>query len=179
MNIRIKRLTPLILVTALFINQDAIAAKVYQWTDEEGVVHFSDVPPSDNTATEIQEINFISYAANESDPDEYSIVNQLERMAEWRRQTEEERLARKELQLEEKRLAQERNSYQLIERPVTQVYYPSAYYYSNPGYFSGYGNWRGNPMPGHHFGSGNENHENLTDSSPQYKLNQYKVGSRF
>lgn len=172
-------MTYLMLGMVLLVSQDAMAAKIYQWTDEEGVVHFSDVPPSDNASIEIQEINFVNYAANESNPDEYSIVNQLERMSEWRRRTEEERLARKQLQLEEKRLAQEMNSYRLIDPPSTRVYYPSVYYYPNPGYFSGYGNGYGHPMPGHHFGSGNGNHGNSTGGSPQYKLHQYKVGSRF
>jgi hypothetical protein len=64
MKINIKQLTPLMLATAFSFNQDVMAAKIYQWTDEEGVVQFSDVPPGDNTSTEIHEINFNSYAAN-------------------------------------------------------------------------------------------------------------------
>jgi len=166
------------LVTAFSFNQNALATKVFQWVDEEGVVQFSDVPPSDNIATEIQEINFINYAANESDPNEYSIVNQLERMAEWRRQTEEERLARKQLQLEEQRLAKERNSYQFIDNPGNRANYPATFYYSYPGNFGGYNKWHSNQWGGH-FGSGHEKHGNSKDSAPQYKLDHYKVGSGF
>src|SRR3972149_3225630 len=178
MNIGNIQITYLILGMALLASQDAMAAKIYQWTDEEGVVQYSDVPPGDNTSTEIKEINFNSYAANDIDPDEYSIVNQLERMAEWRRQTEEERLARKQLQLEEQRLAQERNSYRLINPYSTRAYYPSTYYYPYPGNFGAYNKWHGNHWGGH-FGSGHGNHGNFTNSPPQYLLDQYKVGSRF
>ena len=178
MKINIKRLFPLILVTAFISNQDAMAAKVYQWVDEEGVVHFSDVPPGDSIATEIQEINFVNYAANDVDPNEYSIVNQLERMSEWRRQTEEERLARKQLQLEEQRLAQESNAYRFINSPSTRVYYPSTYYYAYPGNFGGYNKWHSNHWGGN-FGTGHGNHGNSTNTPPQFKLKQYKVGARF
>jgi len=168
------------LVVSLLVNQDAMAAKIYQWTDEEGVVHFSDVSPGDNTTIEIQEINFISYATKDIDQDEYSIVNQLERMTEWRRQTEEERLARKQLQLEEQRLAQESNSYNLIDSTDTRAYYPSAYYYSYPGYFGGYNKWHGNHRGGDHWGSGysgsgHRNPGNFNNRYPNYKSDNYKA----
>ena len=189
MNIRIMSLTPLILVTTLLANQGAVAAKIYQWTDAEGVVQFSDISPLDNAPTEIQEINITSYAVSSDESDEYSIVNQLEWMATWRRQREEEYLARRQIQLEEMRLAQERNSYQLIEIPSTQVYYPSAYYYAYPGNFSypgnfggynkGYGNhWNIN----HHFSSGHGNsvnHRNHGNSSQYYPQYKPATGSRF
>ena len=137
-NIRIISMPYLFLAGALLVGQQVMAATVYQWTDEEGVVHFSDVAPNDDMALDIDEIEFNSYASNDVDPNEYSISNQLERMTEWRRQTTEERLAKKQLQLEEKRLAQERDSYQYYNSPSTSEYYSESpyYYYSLPVYAS-------------------------------------------
>ena len=80
-------LFPLIIIFLTFlVNQNAIAGKVYQWTDEEGLMHFSDIAPVDQTPVEIQEIDLVSYTESDAYTDEYSIVNQLDRMSERRRQ---------------------------------------------------------------------------------------------
>ena len=124
------KLIPLFIISMVFLaNQNAMAGKVYQWTDEEGVVHFSDIAPADQVPAEVQVIDLVSYAESDVDTDEYSIVNQLERMAERRRQNTEERLAIKKVQLEEQRLAQEMDSrqYNVISAPV---YNPFAYTYA-------------------------------------------------
>ena len=176
---KISRTTCLMLAAALFASQNAMAAKIYQWTDEEGIVHFSDTPPNGNNALEIQEMEYATYAMEDSDPDEYSIINQLERMTEWRRQSEEERLARKQLQLEEQRLAQERNSYRYNAGVSTQAYYPSTYYYPYTGQFGGYNKWHINRWPGHHFDKGKRSHGDSTAKSSNFKLERYKAGSGF
>ena len=143
-------LFPLIIISLTFlVNQNAIAGKVYQWTDEEGLMHFSDIAPVDQTPVEIQEIDLVSYTESDAYTDEYSIVNQLDRMSERRRQNTEERLAIKRLQLEEQRLAQEKESrrYDVISTsqyiPFTYSYaYSQPYYYrrrtfyNQPGYIS-------------------------------------------
>jgi len=163
MNIRFRQIPQLLLAVLVLSGQDAMAAKVYQWTDGEGVVHFSDTPPEDSTSTEIKEIEFVDYAMRDTDPDEYSIINQLKRLAEWRKQVEEERIARKQLQLEAKRLAQEKNSYRLYDSISSPSYYMPSYsysypaYYPYPGFFGGNHKWHGHHGPGHHSGAGKAN----------------------
>lgn len=145
------RFSFLILAAALLAGQNAMATKVYQWTDNEGVVHFSDVPPKDDPSADIQEMEFVNFEDNGSDPDHYSISNQLQRMAEWRRQISEERLARKQLQLEEQRIAQERNANSYNDDP--RVNYQAAYY-PYPVYYIRYPQWHGHHGSGNHPGTG-------------------------
>jgi hypothetical protein len=147
MNIR-NTLIPLFFISlTILANQNAIAGKVYQWTDEEGIVHFSDIPPEDTTTIQTREINIDIYDDSNVDPEMYSIINQLDRMAERRRQVTEERLARKRLQLEEKRLAQvisRQNvtisapryvpyTYSYVY-PQPYIYYQRRHFYNQPGY---------------------------------------------
>ena len=97
----------LILSSSLFISQGVVAATVYQWTDADGIVHFSDAPPKDTAVTATREILFDDFIENISSPETYSIIDQADIMAAWRQQNTEDRLAVKRLQLEEKQLAQE------------------------------------------------------------------------
>ncbi len=145
-----KIISSMILILATVV--PATAATVYQWTDAEGVVHFSDVPPADQTITEAQELEYPVYAETIANPEDYSIINQLETMTEWRRQITEERLAQRELELEAKRIANEKhaNRYNVIEQGLyyrpQQVYYPSyPVYYPYP-HHGGYGH-HGGPRP--------------------------------
>ena len=167
------RTTCLILAAALLASPGALAVKVYQWTDEEGVVHYSDTPPQEDTVAEINEMELYDAGESTADPDEYSIVNQLERMTAWRRQAEEDRRAWKQLQLEEERLALEEKSYQPPEEYSTGSYYPVGFYpygyypysYYPRAYNDTYGkrfprhmNRPGRQFPGQHFGVGNRGH---------------------
>lgn len=120
----------------LLASQNAMAGKVYQWMDEDGVVQFSDVAPENTATIDIREININIINDDNADPDEYSIINQLDRMAERRRQITEEYLAIKRLQIEEIRLARETesNRYYVISTrryaPYTNSYaYPQPYLY--------------------------------------------------
>ena len=114
-----------------------MAATVYQWTDEDGNINFSDVPPADSTVTETHEFIIKQAAVNNVDYEQYSIINQAELMAEWRRELVDERLAKKQLYLEEKRL---RHELELSEREQdyadgygygSRVYYDNPYQYRN------------------------------------------------
>jgi len=104
----------------------ATASEIYQWMDEDGVVHFSDTRPADGavvTTLRVQATNPPDY-----DPvdDPYSIRNQAERTnSTW---TELEK-AREERQ-EKRREEAERN---LRYAPAS---YDSYLYYSRPAYFS-------------------------------------------
>lgn len=118
-----------ILSLACFGSQNALAGIVYQWTDEAGNVNFSDVPPTDLAVTEIRDISINEYSQDNVDFEKYSIINQAELMAEWRRQITEERLEKKRLLLEEKRLAYEMELNSQNEAVIHQVYIPYVYPY--------------------------------------------------
>jgi len=121
-----------ILSLACLGSQNALAGIVYQWIDEAGQVNFSDVPPDESVVTEMRDISI-----NERTPDnvgfeKYSIINQAELMAEWRRQITEERLEKKRLRLDEKRLAYEMEVNSQNEDYIGQAYVPYVYpYYPN------------------------------------------------
>ena len=97
----------LVLSATVFISQIAAAATVYQWTDADGVVHFSDEPPADSLTNATREINFDEFADTASSLEKYSIIEQADLMAEWRRQNSEDHQALKRLELEEKHMDQE------------------------------------------------------------------------
>jgi hypothetical protein len=108
-----------------------MARTVYQWTDETGNTNFSDVPPAESVAIETHEFNTYQPASNNVNLEEYSIINQVERMAQWRRQLADERLAKRELYLEGKRLDQELELIRQNEAIAAESYYePRGYYYA-------------------------------------------------
>jgi len=129
MNTRKTKIFLFILSLACFGSQNALAGIVYQWTDEAGNVNFSDVPPTDLAITEIRNISINEHSQDNVDFEKYSIINQAELMAEWRRQITEERLEKKRLLLEEKRLAYEMELNSQNEVDIHQVYIPYVYPY--------------------------------------------------
>ncbi len=119
-----------ILVFGCIGYQNILAATIYQWTDEAGNINFSDIPTTDPMATETYEFIIKDASVNNVDFEQYSIINQAELMAEWRRQLADERLAKKQLYLEEKRL---RHELELSEREEDYADgYGSGIYYYNP-----------------------------------------------
>ena len=115
-------------------NQNALAGIVYQWIDEAGNVNFSDVPPDESVVTEMREISINQHDPDDVDFEKYSIINQVEQMAEWRRQIAEERLEKRKLILEEKRLAFEMELQRELSRRnkaiAAEEYTPRIYYYA-------------------------------------------------
>jgi len=130
MNNRNTMISLFILLLACLGNQNALARTVYQWTDEAGNVNFSDVPPDKSVVTETREISINQHDPDNVDFEKYSIINQVEQMAAWRRQITEERLEKKKLILEEKRLAHEIELGRQNEAIATEEYYPRTYYYA-------------------------------------------------
>jgi len=159
-------LTSLIpLALCWFISPAALAVTVYQWTDTEGVVHFSDTPPAAPEATAVSATEILDFAGEATDPEAYSIVNQLEAMIAWRRQAEEDRRAEKQLQLEEQRLAlaqaatqpapavREDVSYSRSFLYPAGFYYPGLLHYKRYPHRPGFRNkWQ--QRGGDHFGAG-------------------------
>ena len=111
-------------------NQNALAVTIYQWIDEAGNINFSDVPPDESVVTETREISINQHDPGNVDFEKYSIINQVEQMAEWRRQIAEERLEKRKLILEEKRLAFEMELNKQNEAIAAEEYTPRIYYYA-------------------------------------------------
>ena len=109
--------------------KNSTADKTYQWTDEEGGIHFSDMPPVNALTTGLREITIDHFDNNAIDLQQYSIVNQVERMAERRKKNEEDKLLRKRLKQEEYRMAQELEIIRLNEQIRIQGYGPRPDYY--------------------------------------------------
>lgn len=108
-----------------------MARTVYQWTDETGNINFSDVPPVEAVVIETHEFNTYQPASNNDALEDYSIIDQVERMAKWRRQLADERLAKRELYLEGKRLDQELEIIRQNEAIAAESYdEPRGYYYA-------------------------------------------------
>ena len=61
------------------------ATTVYQWTDRDGVVHFSDVAPAQDGATDTRKIKLNDFNATTPEQHTYSIIEQANIMAAWRR----------------------------------------------------------------------------------------------
>ena len=123
---RIPILTMAVLLLLSAWATSANASEIYQWTDEDGVVHFSDTRPEDGavvTGLRFQEMNPPDYDPVE---DPYSIRNQATRTnAIW---TELEK-AREER--EEKRREEAERNLRYAQAP-----YDPYLYYSRPAYFS-------------------------------------------
>lgn len=124
-----------ILFSVCFGIQGAFAGTVYKWVDEEGNVNFSDVAPDESVVLDAQEISVDVGDVNPDDVERYSIINQVERMTEWRRQLSEERLAQKRLHLEEKRLAQELELRRRDELIAAEDFRSRNYYYAPAPFF--------------------------------------------
>ncbi len=120
----------LITTGLLCLSQNSLAEKIYQWTDTEGVVHFSDIAPTDGSNTDVAEINIVKYANSEQDPDQYSIINQLELMAGWSRATEDEQRSKRQMDLAIERQQAEPVVYEDTTdyQPEPAYYYPTYYY---------------------------------------------------
>ncbi len=123
---RIPILTVAVLVLFSAGAASANASEIYQWTDEDGVVHFSDTRPGDGavvTTLRVQATNPPDYDPVE---DLYSISNQAIRTKATWAELEKAREEREEKRREEA----ERN---LRYAPAP---YDPYFYYSRPAYFS-------------------------------------------
>jgi hypothetical protein len=114
----------ILLVTGICANP-SLAGEVFTWTDNEGVVHFSQWAPQHNAA--VTTLTTVSRNPADYDPgtDPYSIQNQAARVNEtWSKIEERNAELRKRREEEEERLAR-------MQPPVYNYpYYPYAYYRS-------------------------------------------------
>lgn len=99
----------LVLVSAV-AHGSAVAGAAYRWVDEDGGVHFSDLPPVvDGRAVESIEIPVPHPPIPNAGEDYYSVTNQVRRMQEQRLAMEkarrDARLAERELALKEQEMS--------------------------------------------------------------------------
>lgn len=91
----------LLLIPAVFFAINAGAGEIYRWVDENGVVHFSDTKPADDTEVESLQIGRTNPPDYDPSQDPYSIRNQAERIGETWSRLEEEKQARRDKRREE------------------------------------------------------------------------------
>ena len=121
-----KYLSAALLLVVSLAADPAAATEIYQWIDDDGVIHFSDMPPEDSRAVHSLNINASNPADYDPADDPYSIVNQAKRMNEKWSELEEE----KEKRAEERREA---------------VHRAQRYYYA-----PGHDGWRYSYWPGYY-----------------------------
>lgn len=55
-HVRIRQVTVHTLLVALLVGSPLVSAQVYKWTDENGVTHYSQVPPPEDQEASIEDI---------------------------------------------------------------------------------------------------------------------------
>jgi len=93
------RLSTFAAAAVLVFATTSSATEVYRWTDADGIVHFSDTRPENDSA---ETLVVRETTPEDYDPaaDPYSIVNQAERLAENRERLAKEREEREEIRRE-------------------------------------------------------------------------------
>jgi len=133
---------------ALPVGSGCIAAEIFKWVDDDGVVHFSQWAP-DNGAAEATKLHIVDRNAEDYDPvaDQYSIRNQAKRtgdvwvgVKERRDAAAEERRKRAE---EQRRLEQQYRYYQPEPYYVHSIYRPRYPVYPTPFPHRKYGRHKG------------------------------------
>lgn len=114
-------------VLAVLLVAPAVAAEVYKWVDEDGVTHFSQMPP-DLSVTGVSQQVLRDTRPSDYDPEQdiYGVEAQAKRMHQLRDEKEKSRLAR----LERERRAQNQQV----------IHYRTQEYYGYPIYRPGWGN---------------------------------------
>jgi len=117
--------TAFILSTAAMAGP-AIAAEIYQWIDDEGVVHFSDAKPARREVFKTLYVDVANPPGYEPSEDPYSILNQAKRTNLNWTEFDKERQQRKE----ESRQRAERYAPRTPRRIASDPYYRPAYFYA-------------------------------------------------
>lgn len=111
------------IVVFAFVSK-AMASDIYRWVDDDGVVHFSDTAPADETNVERLRVNSANPTDYDPADDPYSIRKQAERIGEiWSRLEE-----RREKRREKRREAAERQPIYAYQPDYPYRYYPPGYY---------------------------------------------------
>ena len=108
----------------ILIGQSGYASEIYTWVDDEGVVHYSDTRPADDTPVETRRLKDTNPPDYDPADDPYSIANQAKRTNDRYAEVEEAREERDEER--EKMLA-------LVPYYLPYPYDP--YRHHGPGYY--------------------------------------------
>ncbi|NOR40201.1 MAG: DUF4124 domain-containing protein [Gammaproteobacteria bacterium] len=149
-------------IVLLLAAPPAGSVQIYTWIDDNGVTHFSESPPGDNSlAVEQLEVLPPPSAGSTTDENFYSVVNQANRMETRRLENMKIIAERQQAEAETKRAAAEA---QAIKQSPYQDNNNARYYpaypviprygygrpgYGRPGYRPGYGR-PGYKYPAHH-----------------------------
>lgn len=116
--------TTALTIAALGVVSKAMASDIYRWIDDDGIVHYSDTAPADDTAAERLRVDVANSPDYDPADDPYSIRKQAERIGEtWSR-------------LEERREERREKRREAAERQPVYVYRPNdPYRYYAPGYY--------------------------------------------
>lgn len=119
-------------VILVVMTSRASAYEIYQWTDDEGVVHFSQWQPESGTA-DVNTLTLANTNPPDYDPveDDNSILNQAERSNSVWSRLDEKRKAR----IEERQKAAERAAQYRAQYYQPRYHYPTyPYYWQKPWY---------------------------------------------
>lgn len=73
-------LSAAIVILVTLVSQRAHATDIYHWVDDEGVAHFSDTRPNDDSGVRTLQVNHSNPTGYDPDEDPYSIANQAKRI---------------------------------------------------------------------------------------------------
>lgn len=123
-------------ILAAFLAGPTVADEIYRWVDENGVTHFSQMPPDGVTGVEQQTLRDTRPSDYDPEQDLYDVEGQAERMQQLRDEREEKRQAA--------RLKREREAerQQIMQYQNRQHY---GYPYYRPGWVNPYPPLRPNP----------------------------------
>ena len=123
---------PILTVAVLLLSAcaaSANASEIYQWTDEDGVLHFSDTVPGDGAVVITLRVQASNPRGYDPVEDPYSIRNQAERTNAIWTELEEAREER-----EEKRREEAERYLRYAPAPYDPyLYYSRSAYFSHPG----------------------------------------------
>ena len=91
----------ILLVIAPMFAAGAHAGEIYKWLDDDGVVHYSDTKPADESNVELLVVGKTNPPGYDPADDPYSIANQAERIGETWSRLEDEKEARRKKRREE------------------------------------------------------------------------------
>jgi hypothetical protein len=127
------RLSLIWIVCTALLATPALAAQVYKWVDEHGLVHYGDKPPPRNKGSQLLEEGAGSVSVVPGIP-----KDELDRM---RRQSEQQRVQRLERELEDLRAQAAARADAVPEVIYTESHVPV---YGHPIYgYPAHGHWRG------------------------------------
>lgn len=96
-----KHLSAAILIIGTFVSLHARATDIYRWVDDEGIVHFSDTRPGDDSGVRTLQVHSSNPPGYDPSEDPYSVANQAKRVNDKWSELADEREKREEKRREQ------------------------------------------------------------------------------